>query len=1026
MGGFLCLEKTMAEAITSLTLEINTQSVDEASKKLDAFSKKAEEAAVATDELTAAKKRSKKMTDEEIRDFERVYQNVMKAVKASEQEAEQERKLAAARKKLAESGDRLYTSYRNQIDGLKNINTASKELQQITEQVRASYKGGTLDINNYRQLLGDIAIKQKEVTVAETLATKAKVDFINKLKAQVANQNLTKQQLLSYQAAQLGVSSSADIYIKKMSQAATANKNYETSTRLATYQAAVLQSQLMRGNIYGLRNSGMSLIMKKGIAHAFGAVQHSINPLNIGIAAMVGLLGSMIPKLFETEDATEKLAAAQERLNKVMSTDKQSGMTFLSDDMMSLLSKNQALVKAALKSSEKDLKTVISSAKQDLQDGLKGIEHGWTEWLTGFGTNNQSGLNNVLAQIDKIKSSGLDLNSMLSSSDLATYHFVSGIKGKIENYADYFNITHEQAQAILEQMADIKSETDSLKASEKINKLISEISTLYTTSNNDSKNLEPLINALVKIAEKSEDAALKVKMFRAQQENLDQAIDPKKSPFYQYSQMAMTNTERIKAEIDEMNRLADRANKMFKPGTDGYVTDDKRAAAAKAIRERHKEKGSGGTSVTDLLQSSRQQEISLTNQLKSLREQSLTINTITSERKKYYDLQAQIEVLESKTDKSKLTAQEKYILGHKEALLAQQAKNAAISEEIAQYETATKALRKMQEYSTNLVAKSQAEQATFGMTSKNANRYNEMSELDAQRDIALKGTINPNEIAKVTEEYNKAKEALQQSWQQEDQNQGDWITGMKVGLSEFAEDGQNVFKGFRDVAGNAMNSISHSLTELVTTGKMDFKSLTKSILTNIIEIINKLLVAQAIQSAMGWMGIGSSGGAGAATGGLQQAYTGGLIRGYASGGGVGYSDKPGGFTGIGNKYQPAGIVHKGEFVFTKEATKRLGVANLYALMREAQHGYANGGGVKMSPASPVAFTSKPNNSSSAINVTTNVAINMQSNSSSQAQIGNIDKRALEGQIKPIIQKNVSEVLQKSTLPGGELYILLNR
>ncbi|WP_334321501.1 hypothetical protein [Gilliamella apicola] len=202
----------MAEAITSLTLEINTQSVDEASKKMDAFSKKAEEAAVATDELTAAKKRSKKMTDEEIRDFERVYQNVMKAVKASEQEAEQERKLAVARKKLAESGDRLYTSYRNQIDGLKNINTASKELEKITEQVRASYRGGTLDINNYRQLLSDIAIKQKEVTVEETLATKAKVDFINKLKAQVANQNLTKQQLLSYQAAQLGVSSSADMF----------------------------------------------------------------------------------------------------------------------------------------------------------------------------------------------------------------------------------------------------------------------------------------------------------------------------------------------------------------------------------------------------------------------------------------------------------------------------------------------------------------------------------------------------------------------------------------------------------------------------------------------------------------------------------------------------------------------------------------------------------------------------------------------------------------------------------------------
>ena len=1025
MAVFLCLEKTMAEEITSLTLEINTQSVDEASKKLDVFSKKAEDAAVATDELTAAKKRSKKMTDEEIRDFERVYQNAVKGAKASRIAAEQERKLAAARKQLAESGDRLYTNYRNQIDALKNVSTASKELEKITEQVRASYKAGTLDINNYRQLLADVAIRQKEVTVAETLATKAKVDFINKLKAQVATQNLTKEQLLSYQAAQLGVSSSADIYIKKIAQASAATKNYETATRAATDQAAKMLTQLMSGDFSGFRSSSMSMIMKNGVGNTFSTLLTSLNPLNIGISAMVGLLGNMIPKLFETESATEQLAAAQERLNKVMSTDKQSGTAFLSDDMMKLLKKNKFLVQAALKSSEKDLKTVISGVKQDLQDGLKGIEIGWKELITNFGTNNQSGLDNVLAQIAQIKSSGQDLNAMLSSSDLATYHFISGIRGKIENYAEYFGTTKEQAQSILEQMAEIRSETDSLQATEKINKLIEEISQLYTTSNHGSDKLKSFIDLLVEIATKAGDAALKVELLKIQQQNLDKAIDPKKSPFYRYSQMSMTRDEKIEAEIKEMNRLADEANKIYKPTDEGYVTEDKRKAAVQAIKDRYKEKGSSKTSVTDLLQSSRQQEISLMNQLKSLREQSLTVNTITSERKKYFDLQAQIEVLESKTDKSKLTAQEKYILGHKEALLAQQAKNAALSEEIAQYETATKALRKMQEYSTNLVAKSQAEQATFGMTSKNAGRYNEMSELDAQRDIALKGTSNSNEIAKVTEEYTKAKQALEQSWQQEDQNQGDWITGMKVGLCEFAEDGQNVFKGFRDVAGNAMSSVSHALTDLVTTGKMDFKSLTKSILTNIIEIINKLLVAQAIQAAMGWMG-GGSGGAGAATGGLQQAYTGGLIRGYANGGGVGYSDKPGGFTGIGNKYQPAGIVHKGEFVFTKEATKRLGVANLYALMREAQHGYANGGGVKISPASPIAFTGKPNNSSSAINVTTNVAINMQSNNVSPAQAGNIDERALEAKIKPIIQKNIGEALQKSTSPGGDLYIMLNR
>ncbi|MDG4947405.1 hypothetical protein NYR72_01915 [Actinobacillus equuli subsp. haemolyticus] len=39
----------------------------------------------------------------------------------------------------------------------------------------------------------------------------------------------------------------------------------------------------------------------------------------------------------------------------------------------------------------------------------------------------------------------------------------------------------------------------------------------------------------------------------------------------------------------------------------------------------------------------------------------------------------------------------------------------------------------------------------------------------------------------------------------------------------------------------------------------------------------------------------------------------------------------GGFTGVGGKYDPAGIVHKGEYVMTKEATSRLGVGMLDSL-----------------------------------------------------------------------------------------------
>lgn len=49
----------------------------------------------------------------------------------------------------------------------------------------------------------------------------------------------------------------------------------------------------------------------------------------------------------------------------------------------------------------------------------------------------------------------------------------------------------------------------------------------------------------------------------------------------------------------------------------------------------------------------------------------------------------------------------------------------------------------------------------------------------------------------------------------------------------------------------------------------------------------------------------------------------------------------GGYTGPGGKYQPAGIVHKGEYVIPKEAVDRIGVRNLDRIA--ALRGYAQGG-----------------------------------------------------------------------------------
>ena len=1002
----------MAEEITSLKLKIDVQSVDEANKKLDDFSKKAEKAVSATDEFESSQKTVKSSLSRTAKEVNEVHRRI----------AEYRKNLTVntnSAKKFAESSDKLYVSFRDQIDSLKDVNTASKDLVRIRKTLTKTYKDGQIDINNYSQLLSDIAIKQKEVTAAENIASKAKTDFLNKLKAQVATQNLSKEQLLRYQAAQLGVSSSADVYIRKLTQATKETKKLGTASLATKHQLATMTTQMMRGNFSGLQTSSMSMIMKNGLGNTFGALLTSLNPVNLGISALVGFLGSMIPKLFESESATDKLAAAQERLNKALNTDK-NGLTFLSDEMTQLLKKSPALVKALLKNTEKDAITSISSIKERFQNCFSDMEDGFDEFLRRIGRNGSSGLEAVLDSIQKLTKNGQDLDTAFKNINNDTVEMMSGIRSKISTYADYFGITKEQAQDLLVELSAIKAETDSIKAEEKIQQLIEKVSQLYITTGGNNNKFESFINGLKEISKEADEATLKLKFLRLLTDPT-QATDPKKSPFYQYAQMAMTNRQLADAEVAAMKDAAEEANKIFKSGQKGYVSKDDIIKAEAAIRARYDKKGGGKSLASNLLHTSQQQEISLKNQLQALREQSLTVNTITSERKKYFDLQAQIQVLENTGNKSKLSAQEKYVLAHKEALLAQYAKNAALGDEIAQYETATKALLKMQEYATNLSAKAKATQATFGMTSKNTNRYNEMSELDAQRDIALKGTTNPNEIAKVTEEYNKAKQALQQSWQQEDINQADWFSGLKVGINEFSDASRNMFDAFRDLGQQTIGSVTQSLTEFVTTGKMNFKSLTKSIITNIIEIINKLLIAQAIQSSMKWFGMG---GAGAATGGLQQAHNGGLIRGYATGGDVGYSAKPGGFTGHGNKYKPAGVVHKGEFVFTKEATKRLGVDNLYALMNDAQRGYANGGGVNLGHSSPVAIARKSSGSTSAVNVTANVTVIMPPDNDTSGVKSNANTESAKTQFGAMIQKEINEMFKKSVSPGGELYNIM--
>lgn len=76
------------------------------------------------------------------------------------------------------------------------------------------------------------------------------------------------------------------------------------------------------------------------------------------------------------------------------------------------------------------------------------------------------------------------------------------------------------------------------------------------------------------------------------------------------------------------------------------------------------------------------------------------------------------------------------------------------------------------------------------------------------------------------------------------------------------------------------------------------------------------------------------------------------LFGTATGGGIfgsifGWAE--GGYTGRGGKHEPAGIVHKGEYVMSAAATRRIGVKNLEGLHLSAKRGYSEGGYVGSTP-----------------------------------------------------------------------------
>ncbi|HAW3351627.1 TPA: phage tail tape measure protein [Escherichia coli] len=363
-----------------------------------------------------------------------------------------------------------------------------------------------------------------------------------------------------------------------------------------------------------------------------------------------------------------------------------------------------------------------------------------------------------------------------------------------------------------------------------------------------------------------------------------------------YTEEAQKAYERLLTPLDKYTARQKELNKALKDGKILQADYNTLMASAKKDYESTlKKPKSSGVKVSA---GERQEDqahaalLALETELRTLEKHSGANEKISQQRRDLWKAESQFAVLAEAAQRRQLSVQEKSLLAHKDETLEYKRQLADLGDKV-EYQ---KRLNELADQAEKFAQQQSAKQAAISAKARGLTDRQAQRESEEQRLREVYGD-NPQALAKATG-------ALKQTWASEDQLSGSWTAGLKSGWSQWAESAMDSFSQVKSVATQTFDGIAQNMAAMLTGSEQNWRSFTRSVLSMMTEILLK-------QAMVGIVGsIGSA---------------------------IGFAG--GGFTGAGGKYEPAGIVHRGEFVFTKEATSRIGVGNLYRLMR----GYADGG-----------------------------------------------------------------------------------
>ncbi|EAM5551741.1 phage tail tape measure protein [Salmonella enterica] len=797
---------------------------------------------------------------------------------------------AAQSAAVAQAQDLAAAAFFRQLDSVKQLSGGLQELQRIQSQVQHAKNNGDISQQDYLALISDVTAKKYLMAAADEQATQSKNRFIQSLKRQVATQQLSRAELLRVKAAELGVSSAADVYIRKLDTATKSTHALGLKSAQARREIGVLIGELARGNFGALRSSGITL------ANRAGWIEQLMSPKGMMIGGVVGGIAAAVYGLGKAYYEGEK---ESEEFNKqLILTGSYAGKTAGQlNEMAKSLAGNGV--------TQHDAAGVLAQVV-----GSGSFRGGQVETVAraAVAMQNATGeaVDKTIANFQKLYDSPTraseELNKQLHYLTSSQYEYISSLEQRGfkeaagQAAADaYGKAEQRRSQQIIDNLGIIER---AIRSATSRWKEFWDAALNIGRPKTEQYQLEQVNQAINQIYEdrkksgKSDLFDAGLQKLLSQKKGLEFVI--KSQEGYAESQAkAKKADDNVTASLIYQNRILSEnlswqkkrsaaltelwANVAKAPGK--WSQAQRETAVAQINKDNkppvtHKSPAYHNDEASRLLLQYSQQQAQTEGQIAVAK--LSTTEKMTEAHKQLLAFQQRITDLSGK----KLTAEEKSVLAHKDEI-AQALRGLDIKQQELQHQNAINELKKKTVQLTSQLTEEESKVrqqhtmalATMGMGDQQRGRYEERLKIQQQyqdkleqlkRDSKAKGTYG-------SDEYRQAEQALKDSLDRRlaewadysakvDAAQGDWMQGASRALDNFLTQGSNVAGMTENVFTNAFNSMADGIANFALTGKMDFRSFTVSILADLAKMEARIAASKLLGSVLGMFGFGTSAG----------------------------------------------------------------------------------------------------------------------------------------------------------------------